>query len=93
MKKYISVILILLCMMLPVGCRTDMNYITENKPHITGVVKEISDDSLLIENESGVYSVSLEAEYSDSMTHFSIGDEVKVYCTMTAILQNRIQCR
>ena len=32
-----------------------------------------------MENETGEYIVSLDVENKDSMTHFSIGDEVVVY--------------
>jgi len=56
-----------------------MNYINANEPNITGVVKETNDNSILIENETGEYWVSLNVENEDSMTHFSIGDEVVVY--------------
>lgn len=33
----------------------------------------------MIKNEDGEYQVSLNVENKDSMTHFSIGDEVVVY--------------
>ena len=56
-----------------------MNYIIANEPNITGVVKDANDNSILIENETGEYWVSLNVENKDSMTHFSIGDEVVVY--------------
>ena len=56
-----------------------MNYINANEPNITGVVKETNDNSILIENETGEYWVSLNVENEDSMTCFGIGDEVVVY--------------
>lgn len=56
-----------------------MNYIIANEPNITGVVKEANENAILIENETGEYWVSLNVENEDSMTHFSIGDEVVVY--------------
>lgn len=46
---------------------------------ITGIVKEAGENFILIENEDGEYVVSLTVENEDSMTHFSIGDEVVVY--------------
>ena len=56
-----------------------MNYIIANEPNISGIVKEANENSILIENETGEYWVSLNVENEDSMTHFSIGDEVVVY--------------
>lgn len=56
-----------------------MNDIIANAPSITGIVKEIGENSILIENEDGEYRVSLDVENTDSMTHFSVGDEVVVY--------------
>lgn len=69
----------IICVLSLGGCRRDLNYVIENEPNITGIVKETMDKSILIENESGEYWVSLDVEYSDSMTHFSVGDEVVVY--------------
>ena len=56
-----------------------MNDIIVNAPSITGIVKETTDGAILIENENGEYWVSLNVENKDSMTHFSVGDEVVVY--------------
>ena len=62
------------------GCNNrSMNYIIQNEPNITGMVKTITNDAFLMENETGEYWVSLKVENKDSMTHFSIGDEVVVY--------------
>ena len=78
MKKLIVVLLI--CMLGLVGCNNrSMNYIIANEPNITGVVKEANENAILIENETGEYWVSLNVENEDSMTHFSVGDEVVVY--------------
>ena len=80
MKKLAAVVLILACVLALAGCNNrSMNYIISNEPSITGIVKETTDHSILIENESGEYRVSLDAENEDSMTSFSIGDEVVVY--------------
>ena len=56
-----------------------MNDIIANEPNITGIVRKITNDAFLMENETGEYMVSLDVENKDSMTHFSIGDEVVVY--------------
>ena len=80
MKKLIALVLALVCALGLVGCNNrSMNYIIENEPSITGIVKETNDNSILIENEDGEYWVSLNVENKDSMTHFSIGDKVVVY--------------
>ena len=80
MKKLIALVLALVCVLGLVGCNNrSMNYIIENEPSITGIVKETNDNSILIENEDGEYWVSLNVENKDSMTNFSVGDEVVVY--------------
>ncbi len=56
-----------------------MDSIIENEPSITGIVNDTNENSILINNEDGEYRVSLNVENKDSMTHFSIGDEVVVY--------------
>ena len=62
------------------GCGAqNMTDIIANEPSITGIVKTITESSILIENESGEYWVSLDVENKDSVTHFTIGDEVIVY--------------
>lgn len=80
MKKLIVLILVLLCLLGLVGCNNrSMNYIIANEQSITGIVKETNQNSILLENETGEYWVSLNVENQDSMTYFSIGDEVLVY--------------
>ena len=39
----------------------------KHEPSITGIIKEISDNSILIENETGEYWVSRNVENKDSM--------------------------
>lgn len=80
MKKLIALVLALVCVLGLVGCKNrSMNYIIENEPSITGIIKETNDNSILIENKDGKYWVSLNVENKDSMTNFSVGDEVVVY--------------
>lgn len=80
MKKFIPVILSVICLLSLIGCNNrSLNYIISNEPSIIGIVKETSDNSILIENETGEYTVSLDVECADSVTHFNIGDEVVVY--------------
>ena len=56
-----------------------MNYIIENEPSLKGTVKEVLENSILIENPDGEYYVSLDVECADSTTDFTNGDEVVVY--------------
>lgn len=80
MKKLIAFVLVMICVLTLAGCNNrSMNYIIQNEPSITGIVKTITNDAFLMENETGEYWVSLKVENKDSMTHFSIGDEVVVY--------------
>ena len=80
MKKYIYVILAVICLLSLVGCNNrSLNYIISNEPSMIGIVKETRDTSILVENESGEYVVSLDVECADSVTHFNIGDEVVIY--------------
>ena len=80
MKKLAAFIFMLICLMSLGGCMNkSMNYIISNEPNITCIVIEMNDNSILIENQSGEYWVSLNVENQDSVTHFIIGDEVVVY--------------
>jgi len=80
MKKLIALGLLVICVMTLMGCNNrSMNYIIQNEPNITGIVKSITNESFLMENETGEYWVSLKVENKDSMTLISTGDEVVVY--------------
>ena len=80
MKKLIALVLALVCILSLAGCdRKSMNYIIQNEPSITGIVREADESAILIENGDGEYWVSLDVQSKDSMTHFTIGDEVVVY--------------
>ena len=82
MKKKLMIVLIVavVCVMAMAGCNNrSMNYIISHEANITGVVKEVNDTSILIEYESGEYWVSLDVENKDSVTDFTVGDEVVVY--------------
>ena len=78
MKKL--TVLVLVCLLILTGCgNRTMNDIIDNEPSITGIVKDIGEKAILIENEQDEYWVSLNVENQDSMTSFRIGDEVVVY--------------
>lgn len=79
-RKFIALCLALVLTLSIVGCSNrSMDSIIENEPSITGIVNDTNENSILINNEDGEYRVSLNVENKDSMTHFSIGDEVVVY--------------
>ncbi len=80
MKKWFTGVLALLVLWALPACRgRNLDWIVENEPSIAGVVQEVSEASILIGNESGEYCVPLDVENGDSVTHFSVGDEVVVY--------------
>ena len=80
MKKTLALLLAILCFLSLAGCNPrSMNYIIQNEPSIPGIVRDTTENAILIENEDGEYWVSLDVENPDSMTHFSIGDAVVVY--------------
>lgn len=87
MKKYISIILSILCILSLVGCNTkSMNYIIENKPSVTGIVEEVHDNHIIVYSETADgypngsnWSISLNVENKDSYTDVVIGDEIVVY--------------
>ena len=86
MKRLAAWILTLAFVWVLTGCcNRSMNYIIEHEPNISGTVKEVRDDSILISIEAASYpagtdcEVSLDVENPDSCTNVSIGDEVVVY--------------
>lgn len=85
MKKILSLILTLFCVLSLVGCGRSMDDIIKNESSITGVVEEVYNNSILISNQTDAYpygaycDVSLDAENKDDMVDFNIGDEVIVY--------------
>ena len=80
MKRALALLLALVCLLALAGCdRRSMNYIIQHEPSIQGIVTDTADNAILLENADGEYWVSLDVENGDSMTHFSVGDEVVVY--------------
>lgn len=82
MKKILSLILTLFCVLSLVGCGRSMDDIIKNESSITGVVEEVYNNSILISIQTDAYpygaycDVSLDAENKDDMVDFNIGDEV-----------------
>ncbi len=87
MKKLIALVLALVCVLGLVGCNTkSMNYIIENKPNVTGTVKEVHNDYVIMHSDTAdgypngsEWQISLDVENKDSYTDLSVGDEIIVY--------------
>ncbi len=87
MKKLISLVLALVCVLGLVGCHNrSMNYIIENKPSVTGIVEEVHDDYIIVYSEKADgypngsnWSISLNVENKDSYTDVVVGDEIVFY--------------
>ena len=81
MKRHLLIILSIICVLGLVGCNNkSLNYIISNEPSITGTIKEVNENSILLGNESGEYVVSLNVENSDGIySPIQVGDEVTVY--------------
>ena len=91
MKKILSLILTLFCVLSLVGCGRSMDDIIKNESSITGVVEEVYNNSILISIQTDAYpygaycDVSLDAENKDDMVDFNIGDEVTFTCCTNCI--------
>ena len=87
MKKTLLIVLSLLCILCLAGCNTkNMNYIIENKPSVTGIVKEVHESHIILYSETAegypngsTWSISLDVENTDSYTDLVVGDEIVVY--------------
>ena len=87
MKKLVTLVLALACILALVGCSNrSMNYIIANEPNITGIVEEVHDNYIIIFIESDGYpngaecKVTLNAENGDGIySPITVGDEVTIY--------------
>ena len=87
MKKWITILLALTFVVVMVGCnKNSMDYIISNKPSVTGIVKEVQDQSVLMYAETAegypngsYWEVPLDVENPDSYTDLTVGDEIVVY--------------
>ena len=80
MNRFLPLLLVLVCVLGLAGCgNRSMNDIIANEPSITGIVKDLGENAILIENDTGEYWVSRNVENKDSVTDFVVGDEVVVY--------------
>ena len=71
----------IICILGLVACnKKSMNYIISNEASITGDIKKVYENSILIENASGEYVVSLKVENNDGIySPIMVGDKVAVY--------------
>lgn len=77
MKKYLMCFVFLLFV---TGCRSmTMNDVIENEASITGIVKEVNDKNILVENGDGEYYVSRVVELADSYSDYELFDELTIY--------------
>ena len=87
MKKSITLVLALVCMIGLVGCNNrSMNYIIKNKPSVTGIVEEVYEDYIIVYSEKADgypngshWSITLNVENKDSYTDVVVGDEIVFY--------------
>ena len=92
MKRLATISVLLFAVLVLAGCSNrTMDYIIQNEPNITGIVKTVTNDAFLMENETGEYWVSLKAENRDSMTHFRTGDEVVGYYDGSIVQRDPMQ--
>ena len=81
MKRLTALVCAVVFILALAGCGSkSMNDIIGSEPNMTGIVKETSEDAVLIENENGTYWVSLNVENKDGIySPIMAGDEVTVY--------------
>ena len=80
MRRFGALILVCVCIAGFAGCgNRSMNDIIANEPSIMGIVKDLCENAILIENDNGEYWVSRNVENKDSVTDLVLGDEVVVY--------------
>ena len=81
MKRLTALVCAVVFILALAGCGSkSMNDIIGSEPNMTGIVKETSEDAVLIENENGTYWVSLNVENKDGIySPIMAGDEITVY--------------
>ena len=87
MKKYFSVLVMVLLIISLAGCSRSMNYVIGHEPSFVGIVETVTDEYVLVNvnDDDAIYSdhpnvqVSLDVELKDSYLDLSSGDEIVVY--------------
>ena len=86
-KSAFALAAVLVCVLALTGCNNkSMNYIIEHKPSVTGIVKEVHDDFVILYSDSAPgypndsnWFISLDVENQNSYTNLEVGDEIVVY--------------
>lgn len=87
MKKYFSVLVMVLLIISLAGCSRSMNYVIGHEPSFVGIVETVTDEYVLVNvnDDDAIYSdhpnvqVSLDVELKDSYLDLTSGDEIVVY--------------
>lgn len=85
MRKLSIPILLMIIALIVAGCskKEELQEIYDNKPSIRGIVKEIEDDTILIESrdraQAGDIRVSTDVELKGGLVDFKVGDLIIVY--------------
>lgn len=99
MRKYIALVLALVCALGLVGCGTmSIDSVIENKPSVTGIVEEVHNDYVIMYSATADgypngsrWSVPLKAENQDSYKDLAVGDEIVVYYDGSAMETDPLQ--
>lgn len=86
-KRVIAMLATLLLLLSLVGCQRTLNQVIDTEPHFTATVLEVCGGGLLVEPDEGedirrsgdLVSVSLDVEFEDGKSTYSVGDKVTVY--------------
>lgn len=87
MKKYLALFLILSCVFGLLGCnRLTIDQIIKTKPNVTGIVKEVHDNYVIMYSETAkgypngsTWQISLNVVNKDSYIDLVVDDEIVVY--------------
>ena len=80
MRKLISILttILLLCISLT-ACTNSLDYIKNHSTSLTGIITSTHEHSIMLNTDTGLYSVALNITHPDSDTQFHAGDTVTVY--------------
>lgn len=78
MRKFILLITMLLCISLA-ACTHSLDYIKTHQPSLHGTITAVHEHSIMLNTETGPYSIALNITHPDSDTEFHAGDTVTVY--------------
>ncbi len=87
MKKKNIVLMVFAVFFSMVGCRRSMDYVISNEPDFAGIVKEVTEDYVVVtvNDDESIYVdypivyASLDVEQEDSCLDFRAGDEIQIF--------------